>query len=229
MAEHPLNLRICKAKRLRMRHLDVIQGTRYSEVLHMTIDEALAIPKANPNHSTNLQPLFKKSSRVYRPWVQSSKYLIRVGKRRRVKLASFLERRYKIWRSYPVLSSTNLRRRLHFHDIKKAAPSINAWSDQGHSVIIIEHILSDQNPQDLGDWLWDPKREIEVESDLCRELPRTWPKEPENFTGKYLRESFRGDFEQPSKGFSNPWRVIIIPIGASLRNLCYPFSNLWGL
>jgi len=102
MADIHLTCESCKGKRFKNEILDVkYKDKDISEVLHMTIDEALAYFKGKTQIINKLQPL-QEVGLGYIGMGQSSNTLSG-GEAQRVKLASFLGKGgTKIWRSYPV-------------------------------------------------------------------------------------------------------------------------------
>ena len=78
---------------------------------------------------------------------------------------------------------------LHFHDIKKLLHSINALIDQGHTVIIIEH---NTEVIKAADWVIDLGPEGGEKGGFVtfEGTPEALMETEDNYTGKYLRESF---------------------------------------
>jgi len=116
-----------------------------------------------------------------------------------------------------------------FHDIKKLLHSINGLCiDQGHfGDYHSSTILRWSNPQ-IGWWLGTRRRANRGGHLTFAELPRTGPKSRRNFTGEVFWVGRVVVIRKPSKGFKKSFgRVIIIPIGASSSDYCYPISNLW--
>jgi excinuclease ABC subunit A len=188
MADIHLTCESCKGKRFKNEILDVkYKDKDISEVLHMTIDEALAYFKGKTQIINKLQPL-QEVGLGYIGMGQSSNTLSG-GEAQRVKLASFLGKGGTKSGDHILFIFDEPTTGLHFHDIKKLLHSINALIDQGHSVIIIEH-----NTEVIksSDWVIDlgPEGGNRGGHLTFAGTPEDLAKEPENFTGKYLRESF---------------------------------------
>jgi excinuclease ABC subunit A len=190
MADIHLTCESCKGKRFKNEILDVKYKEKdISEVLHMTIDEALEYFKGKTQIINKLQPL-QEVGLGYIGMGQSSNTLSG-GEAQRVKLASFLGKGGTKTGDHILFIFDEPTTGLHFHDIRKLLYSINALIDQGHSVIIIEH-----NTEVIksSDWVIDlgPEGGNRGGHLTFAGTPEDLAKEPENFTGKYLRESLIG-------------------------------------
>jgi len=188
MADIHLTCESCKGKRFKNEILDVkYKDKDISEVLHMTIDEALVYFQGKTQIINKLQPL-QEVGLGYIGMGQSSSTLSG-GEAQRVKLASFLGKGGTKSGDHILFIFDEPTTGLHFHDIKKLLHSINALIDQGHSVIIIEH-----NTEVIksSDWVIDlgPEGGSRGGHLTFAGTPEDLSKESENFTGKYLRESF---------------------------------------
>ncbi|MFT4857570.1 MAG: excinuclease ABC subunit A, partial [Planctomycetota bacterium] len=188
MANIHLTCESCKGKRFKNEILDVkYKDKDISEVLHMTIDEALVYFQGKTQIINKLQPL-QEVGLGYIGMGQSSNTLSG-GEAQRVKLASFLGKGGTKSGDHILFIFDEPTTGLHFHDIKKLLHSINALIDQGHSVIIIEH-----NTEVIksSDWVIDlgPEGGNRGGHLTFAGTPEDLAKESENFTGKYLRESF---------------------------------------
>jgi len=188
MADIHLTCESCKGKRFKNEILDVkYKDKDISEVLHMTIDEALVYFQGKTQIINKLQPL-QEVGLGYIGMGQSSSTLSG-GEAQRVKLASFLGKGGTKSGDHILFIFDEPTTGLHFHDIKKLLHSINALIDQGHSVIIIEH-----NTEVIksSDWVIDlgPEGGSRGGHLTFAGTPEDLAKESENFTGKYLRESF---------------------------------------
>ena len=139
MADVTLTCEACGGKRFQSDILEVrYQGKDISQVLDMTVDEAIAFfgaHKGNRKIVERLAPL-QAVGLSYVKLGQSSNTLSG-GESQRVKLASFLS---KEGSADPLLfifdePTTGL----HYHDIKKLLQSYNALISKGHSIIVVEH------------------------------------------------------------------------------------------
>ncbi len=188
MADIHLTCESCKGKRFKNEILEVkYKDKDISEVLGMTIDEALEFFKGKTQIINRLQPL-QEVGLGYIGMGQSSNTLSG-GEAQRVKLASFLGKGGTKTGDHILFIFDEPTTGLHFHDISKLLHSINALIDQGHSVIIIEH-----NTEVIksADWVIDlgPEGGHKGGHLTFAGTPEDLAREKENFTGKYLGESF---------------------------------------
>ncbi len=188
MADIHLTCESCKGKRFKNEILEVkYKDKDISEVLEMTIDEALEFFKGKTQIINRLQPL-QEVGLGYIGMGQSSNTLSG-GEAQRVKLASFLGKGGTKSGDHILFIFDEPTTGLHFHDISKLLHSINALIDQGHSVIIIEH-----NTEVIksADWVIDlgPEGGNKGGHLTFAGTPEDMAQEEENYTAKYLRESF---------------------------------------
>ncbi len=187
MADVRLICESCKGKRFKNDVLDVkYKGKNISDVLDMTVNEAVTFFTENPNNITQkivdkLKPLVDVGL-GYVKLGQSSNTLSG-GESQRIKLASFLSKEKQ---SKPMLfifdePTTGL----HFHDINKLIDAFNALVKKGNSIIIIEH-----NPEIIknADWVIDLGAEGGKQGgDIVFEgTPEDLVKCEKSYTGKYL-------------------------------------------
>jgi excinuclease ABC subunit A len=188
MADIHLTCESCKGKRFKNEILEIKYREKdISEVLDMTIDEALEFFKGKTQITNRLQPL-QEVGLGYIGMGQSSNTLSG-GEAQRVKLASFLGKGGTKTEDHVLFIFDEPTTGLHFHDISKLLYSINALIDQGHSVIIIEH-----NTEVIksADWVIDlgPDGGNKGGHLIFCGTPEDLAKEANNYTGKYIRESF---------------------------------------
>ncbi|UCS94395.1 excinuclease ABC subunit UvrA [Echinicola marina] len=188
MADIFLTCESCKGKRFKNEILDVTyKDKNIADVLDMTIDEAMTFFEGKNAIINRLQPL-QEVGLGYIGLGQSSNTLSG-GEAQRVKLASFLGKSQGKSKDHILFIFDEPTTGLHFHDIKKLLHSINALIEEGHSVIIIEH-----NTEVIksADWVIDLGPEggkrgghitFEGTPEVLKELK-------DNYTAKYLRESF---------------------------------------
>ncbi|GMQ25523.1 excinuclease ABC subunit UvrA [Algoriphagus sp. oki45] len=187
MADIHLTCESCKGKRFKNEILEVkYKDKDISEVLNMTIDEALEFFKGKTQIVNRLQPL-QEVGLGYIGMGQSSNTLSG-GEAQRVKLASFLGKGGTKSGDHILFIFDEPTTGLHFHDISKLLHSINALIDQGHSVIIIEH-----NTEVIksADWVIDlgPEGGNKGGHLTFAGTPEDLAKEKGNYTAKYVRES----------------------------------------
>ncbi len=136
LADVHLTCESCGGRRFKEEILEVkYQDKNIYEVLEMSVDEALAFFKKEPDVVKKIRPL-SDVGLGYIKLGQSSNTLSG-GEAQRVKLASFLGKKRN---SDPILfifdePTTGL----HFNDIKKLLASFNALIDQGNTIIVVEH------------------------------------------------------------------------------------------
>ena len=138
LADIHLECEDCRGKRFKPEVLEATYaGKDISQVLGMSVDEALEFFKAEKEVVRKLEPL----QEVGLGYVQlgQSASTLSGGEAQRVKLASFLS---KGKGAAPVLfvfdePTTGL----HLHDIRKLLKAFEALIERGHSVLVIEHNL----------------------------------------------------------------------------------------
>lgn len=188
MADIHLTCESCKGKRFKNEILDIkFKDKNISDVLDMTIDEAMEFFKDKHAIINKLQPL-QEVGLGYIGMGQSSNTLSG-GEAQRVKLASFLGKGGTRPGDHVLFIFDEPTTGLHFHDIRKLLYSINALIDQGHSVIIIEH---NTEVIKAADWVIDlgPEGGEKGGQITFEGTPEALMGIEGNYTAKYLRESF---------------------------------------
>jgi excinuclease ABC subunit A len=189
MADIHLTCESCHGKRFKNEILDIKYHDKdIADVLDMTIDEAMEFFKGKAQIINKLQPL-QEVGLGYIGMGQSSNTLSG-GEAQRVKLASFLGKGGTKPGDHVLFIFDEPTTGLHFHDIRKLLHSINALIDQGHSVIIIEH---NTEVIKAADWVIDlgPEGGEKGGYVTFEGTPEDLMETEGNYTGKYLRESFR--------------------------------------
>ncbi|MFH1453891.1 MAG: excinuclease ABC subunit UvrA [Armatimonadota bacterium] len=126
---------VCKGKRYGRETLEVYyNGKNISEVLNMTVAEALDFFKAIPQIKSKLQTLYDVGLGYIK--LGQSATTLSGGEAQRIKLAAELAKRATGKTLYILDEPTT---GLHFHDIYKLLGVLNRLTDAGNSVIIIEH------------------------------------------------------------------------------------------
>ena len=137
MADIHLTCDNCKGQRFKREVLDIIyKKYNISEVLDLTIEEALEFFSDKPAITSRLQPLYDVGLGYIKLGQSSSS--LSGGEAQRVKLASFLGKG-KAGISDILFIFDEPTTGLHFHDIQKLLDAINSLVDQGNTVIVIEH------------------------------------------------------------------------------------------
>lgn len=190
MADIFLTCESCKGKRFKNEILDITyKDKNIADVLEMTIDEAISFFDGKNTIVSRLLPL-QEVGLGYIGLGQSSNTLSG-GEAQRVKLASFLGKGASKNKGHILFIFDEPTTGLHFHDIKKLLYSINALIEEGHSVVIIEHntevIKSADWVIDLGPEGGDKGGHLVFEG-----TPEELKEVEDNYTAKYLRESFLG-------------------------------------
>jgi len=185
MADIILDCEQCKGQRFKREILEVnYKDKNISEVLHLTIDEALEFfAEVAPVHK-KLLPLAEVGL-GYVTLGQSSSSLSG-GEAQRVKLASFLGKG-KSGNKNILFIFDEPTTGLHFHDISKLLKAMNALIEQGNTVLVIEHnveiIKSADWVIDLGPEGGDNGGQVSFAG-----LPEDLAKEKENHTARFLKE-----------------------------------------
>ncbi|WP_421763858.1 excinuclease ABC subunit UvrA [Ekhidna sp.] len=187
MADLHLTCENCGGKRFKKEILEVKYNDKnISEVLDLSVQEAIEFFEGNNAITNKLQPLFDVGL-GYVKLGQGSNSLSG-GEAQRVKLASFLSKGSKVNNTDHILfifdePTTGL----HFHDIKKLLEAINALVDGGNSVVIIEH-----NTEVIknADWIIDlgPEGGEEGGTVCFAGLPEDMVKLKDNYTAQYLKD-----------------------------------------
>ncbi|MDD5383034.1 MAG: excinuclease ABC subunit UvrA, partial [Candidatus Margulisbacteria bacterium] len=174
---------VCKGKRYNRETLEVhYKGKNIYDVLNMTVEEALNLFENIPQIVRKLETL-KDVGLGYVKLGQSATTLSG-GEAQRVKLATELASRSTGKTLYLLDEPTT---GLHFDDIKKLLGVLHRLVATGNTVIVIEHNLDviktadhiiDLGPEggDEGGWV------------VATGTPEEVAKQPQSYTGKYLRK-----------------------------------------
>ncbi|SOE20565.1 excinuclease ABC subunit A [Spirosomataceae bacterium TFI 002] len=186
MADVKLTCESCHGNRFKQEILEVTyNGKNISDILNMTIDEALDFFKeSQPKIYEKLRPL-QDVGLGYIGLGQSSNTLSG-GEAQRVKLAFFLGKGNSD-KGKTLFIFDEPTTGLHFHDIQKLLKAINALIEQGDSVIIIEHNMEVIK---CADWILDLGPEGGEEGGyLCFSgTPEEMVKLENNYTADFLKE-----------------------------------------
>ncbi len=185
MADLTLTCEACHGQRFKSDILDVrYEGKNISDVLNMTVDEAIAFFTQHGCHTiaSRLKPLSDVGLGYIRLGQSSS--TLSGGENQRVKLAYFIGQE----RQDPTLfifdePTTGL----HFHDIARLLHAFNALIERGHSLVVIEHNLDIIKE---ADWVIDlgPDGGDRGGQLVCAGTPETVAQCEASATGKYLKE-----------------------------------------
>ncbi|MFD2160951.1 excinuclease ABC subunit UvrA [Paradesertivirga mongoliensis] len=187
MADIYLTCEACDGKRFKQHVLDITyQDKTVSEVLDLTIEEALEFFKKEPKILTKMQPLADVGL-GYVHLGQSSNTLSG-GEAQRIKLASFLIKGNNSHKTLFIFDEPTTG--LHFHDIKKLLKSFNALLDQGNTILVIEHNM---DVVKCADWVIDigPEGGDRGGRLIFEGTPEDLIKEQDSYTGKFLNSHFK--------------------------------------
>jgi excinuclease ABC subunit A len=184
MADIFLPCEACNGKRFKQNILDVTyQEKNVSEVLQMTIDEALEFFAKETKIINKLRPL-QDVGLGYVQLGQSSNTLSG-GEAQRIKLASFLIKGNNASKTLFIFDEPTTG--LHFADIKKLLRSFDALLEQGNTIIVIEHNM---DVIKCADWVIDigPGGGDKGGTLVFEGLPEDLAKQKKSFTGLFLKE-----------------------------------------
>jgi excinuclease ABC subunit A len=139
---------VCKGKRYNRETLDVLfKGKSIADVLDMTVEEALEFFKAVPRVREPLALLHRVGLDYIHVGQQAT--TLSGGEAQRVKLAKELAKR-ATGRTLYILDEPTTG--LHFHDVAKLLEVLHELTDQGNTVVVIEHNLEVIK---TADWIID--------------------------------------------------------------------------
>ncbi|MDX1444285.1 MAG: excinuclease ABC subunit UvrA, partial [Gammaproteobacteria bacterium] len=139
---------ICKGKRYNRETLDIrYKGKNISEVLDMTIEDALDFFSAVPSIKRRLQTLMDVGLSYVR--LGQNATTLSGGEAQRVKLSRELSKRDTGKTLYILDEPTT---GLHFHDIEQLLAVLHRLRDHGNTVVVIEHNL---DVIKTADWIID--------------------------------------------------------------------------
>ena len=193
MADIVLDCEQCKGHRFKREVLEVNYNDKnISEVLNLTIDEALDFFKEVPTVLKKLMPLAEVGL-GYVTLGQSSSSLSG-GEAQRVKLASFLGKG-KTGNQNILFIFDEPTTGLHFHDIRKLLKAMNALIDQGNTVLVIEHNVEIIKS---ADWIIDlgPDGGDQGGSISFAGLPEDLAKQKDNHTARFLKDKLEAQTSQ---------------------------------
>src|ERR1700761_9479584 len=186
MADIFLTCETCGGKRFKQHILDVTYNEKnVSDVLSMTIDEALEFFAKEPKILAKIKPLVE----VGLGYVQlgQSSNTLSGGEAQRIKLASFLVKENNTHKTLFIFDEPTTG--LHFADIKKLLKSFDALLEHGNTIIVIEHNM---DVIKCADWVIDigPEGGDNGGKVVFEGLPEDLIKEKDSYTGKFLKERF---------------------------------------
>jgi excinuclease ABC subunit A len=183
MADIHLPCEACNGKRFKSEVLEVTFNDKsISDILHLTVDEAMDFFKDEKRISEKLKPL----ADVGLGYVQlgQSSSTLSGGEAQRIKLASFLQKGSGNNPTFFIFDEPTTG--LHFHDIKKLLKSFEALLEKGHSLCIIEHNMEMVKS---ADWVIDlgPEGGEKGGHIVFEGTPEDLVKCKESYTGQHLK------------------------------------------
>jgi excinuclease ABC subunit A len=172
---------VCKGKRYNRETLDVLfKGKSIADVLDMTVEEALDFFKAVPRVREPLALLHRVGLDYIHVGQQAT--TLSGGEAQRVKLAKELSKR-ATGRTLYILDEPTTG--LHFHDVKKLLEVLHELTDQGNTVVVIEHNLEVIK---TADWIIDlgPEGGDGGGEIIAAGTPDDIVKVKRSYTGKFL-------------------------------------------
>jgi excinuclease ABC subunit A len=174
---------VCKGKRYNRETLDVLfRGKSIADVLDMTVEEALDFFKAVPRVREPLALLHRVGLDYIHVGQQAT--TLSGGEAQRVKLAKELSKR-ATGRTLYILDEPTTG--LHFHDVKKLLEVLHELTDQGNTVVVIEHNLEVIK---TADWIIDlgPEGGDGGGEIIAAGTPEDIVKVARSYTGKFLAQ-----------------------------------------
>jgi excinuclease ABC subunit A len=174
---------VCRGARYNRETLEILwKGHSVSEVLDMSVEEALAVFANQPKIVRVLQTLFDVGLGYIR--LGQSATTLSGGEAQRIKLASELGKR-STGRTFYILDEPTTG--LHFEDIRKLLQVLQRLVDAGNTVVVIEHNL---DVIKSADWVIDlgPEGGGGGGRIIAQGTPEEIAEVSESYTGKFLRE-----------------------------------------
>jgi excinuclease ABC subunit A len=187
---------VCKGKRYNRETLEVFyKGHSISDVLDLTVDEALELFEAVPRLRRHLQTL----SEVGLGYIHlgQSATTLSGGEAQRVKLATELSRQ-ATGRTLYILDEPTTG--LHFEDVRMLLHVLHRLVDKGNTVLVIEHNL---DVIKTADWVIDlgPEGGNAGGEIVAAGTPEEVARNGRSYTGEFLRGVLSGSLT-PSGGGS---------------------------
>lgn len=179
---------VCHGKRYNSETLEVTyKGKSISDVLDMTIDEAVKFFKPIPKIARKLQTIIDVGL-GYVTMGQSATTLSG-GEAQRMKLASELQK-LSTGKNFYILDEPTTG--LHVDDIKRLLEVLQRLVDEGNTVLVIEHNL---DVIKTADWLIDlgPEGGEGGGTVIATGTPEQIAQVPESYTGQYLKPILERD------------------------------------
>ena len=177
----------CKGKRYNRETLEVhYKGKSISDVLDMTVDDAMELFSEFPRISRHLQTLHDVGLGYIRLGQQAT--TLSGGEAQRVKLSTELSR-VGTGKTLYILDEPTTG--LHFEDIRMLLSVLNKLVDKGNTVLVIEHNL---DVVKTADWIIDlgPEGGDEGGEIVAEGVPEDVAKISGSYTGHFLKRELAG-------------------------------------
>jgi excinuclease ABC subunit A len=177
---------VCKGKRYNREALEIkFKGKSISDVLDMTVDEALEIFEHMPSIANKLRTLRDVGLGYIRLGQPAT--TLSGGEAQRIKLATELSKRATGKTLYVLDEPTT---GLHFADVEKLLLVLNRLVDNGNTVVVIEHNL---DVIKTADWIVDlgPEGGDGGGTIVAEGSPEEIAACPRSYTGQFLRSALR--------------------------------------
>ncbi len=187
MADLVLECEVCKGKRFKQHVLDIKYKEKdVSEILNLSVDEAIPFFEDQPKILTKLQPLQDVGLGYVKLGQPSS--TLSGGEAQRIKLASFLIKGSNHKRTLFIFDEPTTG--LHFHDILKLLNSFDALIEMGNSILVIEHNMEMVKS---ADWVIDigPEGGEKGGELVFAGTPEELVKNKRSYTGKFLKRHLK--------------------------------------
>ena len=172
---------VCAGKRYNRETLEILyKGYSISDVLNMTVEDALELFEAIPSISRKLETLIDVGLSYIK--LGQSATTLSGGEAQRVKLSKELSRR-DTGRTLYILDEPTTG--LHFHDIEHLLAVLHRLRDDGNTVVVIEHNL---DVIKTADWVIDlgPEGGHRGGTILATGTPEDIAKLTDSHTGRFL-------------------------------------------
>ena len=185
---------VCCGKRYNRETLDIkYKGKTISEVLDMTIEDALPFFKAVPSLKRKLQTLIE----VGLSYIQCGQNATTLsgGEAQRIKLSRELSKRDTGHTFYILDEPTT---GLHFEDIKQLLSVLKRLRDQGNTIVVIEHNL---DVIKVADWIIDlgPEGGDGGGYIIAEGTPEQVAKNKKSHTGRFLSPILQKSIREPGQ------------------------------
>ena len=174
---------VCKGRRYNRETLEVkYRGKNISDVLQMTVEEALTFFDKVPRIRNKIQTLYDVGLGYIRLGQPSTE--LSGGEAQRIKLAAELSKR-STGRTIYILDEPTTG--LHFADVHKLIEILQRLTDMGNTLVVIEHNL---DVIKTADYIIDlgPEGGDRGGTVVAHGTPEEIAAVPESYTGKYVKQ-----------------------------------------